>query len=260
MKVERPYLSFSRRSQPFLPHFSWCHWYYTDPERGLRRLAFGGVTFGAFWARVTVTVEPKVVADNHDWMPASEVAPAIKARGDSAQAFTTIAGLRGRVAELESNLAVAQQMSAARADQIGSLISQLREARVKLEWWTHFRTRFFDPLSSVEFPPYGYSVGLRTYTLGTIPTPKQDKALDELVADAKLHRIEIDRQGLSITFKPEVRRGRGCDIRVLYVDSDRGLEASIDVYGRLTVSYFDVDLFCIDEHAPCSVCTMRKTR
>ena len=67
----------------------------------------------------------------------------------------------------------------------------------------------------------------------SVLTERQKEALATLTAEARRHGVSI-RGDLDweFAFQPEVRPGRGRDVRIWHCDGEKVAESGIDVYGR----------------------------
>jgi len=87
-------------------------------------------------------------------------------------------------------------------------------------------------------------------------TTKQYQALDCLIEDCIAHGFEESMRvsDLIISYRDEVRPGRGHDISVVALDSDYVMNVYIDVYGNGDPPTFASITFMCSEAEPCAKC------
>lgn len=94
-------------------------------------------------------------------------------------------------------------------------------------------------------------------------TERQEKSLDEALKDARdiYGAEEAKRDKVSISYRPQVREGRGWDIDYFYADGDHVVTGFLDVYGNGSHAVGRADWIhsgsedcdcepCVEFHAP----------
>lgn len=83
------------------------------------------------------------------------------------------------------------------------------------------------------------------------PTDRQAAALERFLEDARRHGVEVQRHQLEVTYREEVRPGRGHDLFVFASDGERMATAYLDVYGNgSATSIHEVTVLCHPDSDP----------